>query len=88
MDKHTPGPWKAYCRSVSYKGGEWPKDDFLQWEVEGPEVPSGHGEFFQADAYLVAAAPDLLAALQWLVYGEGEEVNCLEVIARATGAQH
>lgn len=62
--QHTPGPWKAVCRSVAYEGGEWPESEFLQWEVEGPRVPSGRGEFFRADARLIAAAPDLLAALE------------------------
>jgi hypothetical protein len=61
---HTPGPWVADCRDVNYKGGEWPENEFLQWEVVGPRVPSGRGEFFQADARLIAAAPELLAALK------------------------
>ena len=69
MDKHTPGPWTADCRSVSYKGGEWSKEEFLQWEVIGPETPFGRGDFYQADAYLIAAAPDGLSvaknALIW-----------------------
>ena len=62
---HTPGPWSAVCRHVSYKGGEWPEDEFLQWEVEGPKaVMYGRGTFYQSDANLVAAAPELLAALK------------------------
>jgi len=61
---HTPGPWKAWCRSVYYEGGEWPKSDFLQWEIEGPEIPDGRGSYYQADAQLIAAAPDLLEALE------------------------
>ncbi len=64
MSKFTKGPWRARCRDVSYKGGEWPKSQFLQWEVEGPEVPDGRGEFYQADARLIAAAPDLYEALR------------------------
>lgn len=61
--KHTPGPWKATCRDMTYKGGDWSEDEFLQWEVEGPRAPFGRGDFFQADARLIAAAPDLLEAL-------------------------
>ena len=61
--KHTPGPWVASCRHIAYKGGEWSEDEFLQWEVDGPRVPHGRGEFFQADAFLIAAAPELLEAL-------------------------
>ena len=64
-EKHTPGPWRAVCRDVGYvKGQDWPEDEFLQWEVEGPKVPSGRGEFFQADAMLIAAAPELLQCLR------------------------
>jgi len=70
---HTPGPWKAWCRSVYYEGGDWPKSDFLQWEIEGPEIPDGRGSYYQADAQLIAAAPDLLEALKlaelWMLGG-------------------
>jgi hypothetical protein len=69
--KHTPGPWVAECRHVSYPGGEWPKDEFLQWEVKGPLLPWGRGDFYQSDALLIAAAPDLLAALQNLENDDG-----------------
>lgn len=65
--KRTPGPWRASCRSVAYSDGEWPEDEFLQWEVEGPRYPTGRGDFFQADALLIAAAPELLEALQTLL---------------------
>ena len=62
--KHTPGPWTAECRDAGYSGGRWPEDRFLQWEVEGPKVPSGRGEYYQADARLIAAAPEMLDALE------------------------
>ncbi len=65
---HTPGPWRAMCRDIAYVDGqEWPEEKFLQWEVDGPSVPSGRGEFYQADALLIAAAPELLAALQTIM---------------------
>lgn len=67
MSKHTPGPWTAKCRHVSYSGGDWPEDEFLQWEVEGPRVPWGRGDFHQKDAQLMAAAPELLEALKGLL---------------------
>ena len=95
MSKHTPGPWSAECRAVGYKGGEWGKDEFLQWVVCGPEVPSGRGQFFQADARLIAAAPDLLAALQVIAsfaVGNGDVCEIIAqraraAIAKATGGQ-
>ena len=43
----------------------------------------------QANAYLIAAAPDLLAALQRLVHPMADDTdveNARDVIARATGA--
>ena len=86
MSKHTPGPWKATCRDMTYKGGDWSEDEFLQWEVEGPRAPFGRGDFFQADARLIAAAPDLLEALRQIEAAtvDGGTVN---TIARAAIAK-
>lgn len=67
--------WKADCRDMSYKGGEWPRDQFLQWEVEGIDEPSGRGNYYQEDAYLIAAAPAMLAALEDLIAGEDAEAT-------------
>jgi len=66
-NKHTPGPWKSDIVQVTrefFKGGRL---------VEGITTESGQivaitGEG-DADARLIAAAPDLLAALQRLVSG-------------------
>ena len=63
MTEHTPGPWKARARCVTNDGTQ---DEMagLGWNIEGPPEPS-RGQFSKAaDAYLVAAAPDLLAALK------------------------
>jgi hypothetical protein len=51
----TPGKRAAKCRSVNYVGGEWSRDEFLQWEVTGIDEPSGRGDYYQADAVLIAA---------------------------------
>jgi len=67
MSKHTPGPWKAQLRD-GY-GGQWEVE--RQWEV----VATGETERWIADAdsltgcdeanaRLIAAAPELLEALQ------------------------
>lgn len=101
--KHTPGPWAASCRDIGYEGGDWPEDEFLQWEVHGPRVPWGRGEFFQADARLIAAAPELLDALEkvneWACFASEEDVSARlmalqqigvlarAAIAKATGEQ-
>lgn len=97
--KHTPGPWVASCRSISYAGGEWSEDEFLQWEVDGPRTPYGRGNYFQADALLIAAAPELLEALEGLLcWCQGYEADKLNphafshmesaraAIAKATGS--
>lgn len=63
MSKHTPGPW-TFRRARS---GEH------RWWIEGPggdEKPwyiaetAGRGQENEANARLIAAAPELLAALQ------------------------
>lgn len=75
MSKHTPGPWTAVCRADEYRSGEWPEDRFLQWEVSGPRVPDGRGSFYQGDAQLVAAAPDLLTRAKDVVMAHGHPDN-------------
>ena len=70
MSKHTPGPWKARARCVTNDGTQ---DEMagLGWNIEGPREPS-RGQFSKAaDAYLVAAAPDLLEALEGMLNGGG-----------------
>ena len=56
---HTPGPWEATFDSCASCGGEW--------IIDGP--PGGsHGQFSgEADARLIAAAPDLFAACRGIV---------------------
>jgi hypothetical protein len=83
---HTPGPWvaKFYGAGDSYRityneKGNWLAD---VW-IDGEPVKA------TADAHLIAAAPDLLGALQWLAdSGEVESPEALAVIrdaiARAT----
>lgn len=91
-ESRTPGPWKASCRDMSYvDGDEWSRDEFLQWEVEGPDVPRGRGDYYQADALLIAAAPDMLDALEqmlrlWRALGGTEDAYEAE-LARAALAK-
>lgn len=63
MNKHTPGPWKA--RKV---GGPAFKNQVL-WAIDYNEDQEQVVDFVyeEADAHLIAAAPDLLEALERLV---------------------
>lgn len=74
MSKHTPGPWKA-CRSHETYDGTYfdidPEDaaEYASRPFVRIEAPGGRSvfnasdlfEFSEADAHLIAAAPDLLA---------------------------
>ena len=71
MSDHTPGPWHAAHR---HGDGTAHEDVIgqLGWEVHGPPEPGPgcRGQFRKAgDAHLIAAAPDLLAALETCLKG-------------------
>lgn len=80
--KHTPGPWK-YVKSIGvYAGDKWEIVSFGSCSTE-----EGH-----ANAQLIAAAPELLAALElalqdmirWGIFGPGR--NAVEsAIRKAKG---
>jgi hypothetical protein len=90
MAEHTPGPWKAMGATVY--AGEMPIRIESGWQEDSwnddPEA--------KANAKLAAAAPDLLAALQYIrdyardsrtgrmLSGEGYQM-AEEAIAKATG---
>ena len=65
---HTPGPWTAHSGSV-YKDGPnvWPKGDDLGIPIARMDREAGNGTWppeRDANAHLIAAAPDLLAAAE------------------------
>ena len=63
MAEHTPGPWKALHRHV--RGKHTDEVNGLGWDIFGPPEPMLRGQFARAaDAHLVAAAPELLAACE------------------------
>jgi len=70
MSKHTPGPWEWYGPNLLC-GGERQSENILNSADDGR--PYGHhaaliehhwdGDVAKANAHLIAAAPDMLAAL-------------------------
>ena len=61
--KHTPGPWRALHRHSCGKATD--EIGGLGWDIFGPPEPMLRGQFAKAaDAHLVAAAPELLAACE------------------------
>lgn len=60
MSAHTPGPWKL---------SGWTAPDDYGWSIKIPDAPhrieiSAWSESSEADARLIAAAPELLSALR------------------------
>jgi len=96
---HTPGPWTMEPPNhVDIYGNPVPVDLFTPeyWFIDGPGADV-HGLMTYADARLIAAAPDLLEALQDLFidcmacdYNDGFNTSPLAkkvraAIAKATG---
>lgn len=74
--QHTPGPWKV---SVPIRG-----DKYAVWtrnhsDFEGPKVVVSR-ELNEADAKLIAAAPEMIAMLKHLVSLDHDDIDNLESI--------
>lgn len=94
--KHTPGPWRVTGGSMTKYVEATIRDGWVQ-EVAavGPtEADNGYGRQQDANALLIAAAPDLLTALEALMQLEsrgrvmpvGKEWDTARAaIAKATG---
>ena len=101
-DKHTPGPWigagpsfgdpfPRYTTSIVTK-----REDDDDGIVEICELPFHHrDDENEANARLIAAAPDLLEALQYMMevcpainqQGEEAHLRASAAIAKATGSK-
>ena len=90
--KHTPGPWllvsdPGHFDSLTTIHGGGPADRFPHWQmivqVGGADVGA-----LEANARLIAAAPELLAALQELRYACTDKAEAMadEAISKAIGA--
>jgi hypothetical protein len=90
MSKHTPGPWRYWaCRIDSSTGME----HYAQFANPKGHVFRAPLQYLSdADARLIAAAPDLLGALQELLGCDktqtsfGAVMRARAAIAKATGA--
>lgn len=81
MTEHTPGTWKAYVGPISMSGGLNPffkgivamlrhsGDDECVAVITDQNIPAFE---YEANAHLIAAAPELLASLEamekWTAY--------------------
>ena len=92
--KHTPGPWTSYpCNLERYSQVITANGAMVQIamtkEIYGDCKTYGLGEETTANARLIAAAPDLLEALQMLLEfpNTGPATSAArEAITKATGA--
>lgn len=92
MNKHTPGPWYANQSGLIYAVSDDADESILICDVEGmdPDYPNRAWQPV-ANARLIAAAPDLLAALEEMLpmWSSGIEepwvLRARAAIARATG---
>jgi hypothetical protein len=79
---HTPGPWKEKRKLAIYSADDEPICAVFPAETEARS---------KADARLIAAAPDLLAALETIAAGNTDPGRMVEIareaIAQTEGAQ-
>lgn len=87
MSKHTPGPWELPYLDDGYSSRQaWITD------AEGAQIASLEpGDNMDADARLMAAAPELLEAVQRLIgraaYESEDAAFARAAIQKATGEQ-
>ena len=101
MSKHTPGPWVVVGRLTKYVEARLVGGLIQEVAACGPTMADeGYGQQQEANARLIAAAPDLLEALQdvdalWMhhsvAHGDGKigplHEKVIAAIAKATGEQ-
>jgi hypothetical protein len=89
MSNHTPGPWKVSRRFDVYQdtqtlgvGGTFIASTKGNWEL-----PESVNRVCEADAKLIAAAPDLLKALQDILIFDSalSQENARAAIRKAKG---
>lgn len=73
--KHTPGPWTASCFLVTASNGREVTHTGLLGRRRSSHAEQSGGDEDEANAHLIAAAPDLLKALETYLAWEGAEVS-------------
>ena len=85
---HRPGPWNPVTLGAS-PDHAWAIDSELHEVARLPEWPDNQAEA-EANARLIAAAPEMLAALQSLAHpmaSDEDLQNALAVIAKVKGGE-
>lgn len=91
MNKHTPGPWWPTESGVRYRGGYIAHTNSVQRYEGQDERYAREVAQREADKLLIAAAPDMLEALQNLENDDGSSMPdsawklVKDAIAKATG---
>ena len=78
MADHTPGPWEVYYAGTGPNRSIWVQQDGVRELILGT-VRDGEWERDVADAHLIAAAPDLLAACKELLSMEEQRAESLDL---------
>jgi len=89
MSNHTPGPWKVSRRFDVYQDTQTPGvgGTFVASTKGISELPESVNEVCEADAKLIAAAPELLKALQDILIFDSalSQENARAAIRKAIG---
>jgi hypothetical protein len=77
MSKHTPGPWRWWETANGARIAGHPADGSRNFvcDVTTPERDVS----FRANACLIAAAPDLMAALYMMLEGSQADCGCVRL---------
>jgi hypothetical protein len=89
MSNHTPGPWKVSRRFDVYQDTQMPRvfSTFVASTKGISELPESINQVCEADAKLIAAAPELLKALQDILIFDSalSQENARSAIRKAIG---
>lgn len=90
---HTPGPWQVSGIRERMAGEQWltvgPDNYKIAYVIYSDKTPADHVQS-HADARLIAAAPDMLAALEDIAITDEADwmrERARTAIAKATGEQ-